>query len=112
MKKLGLLFAATVFAASASAQTVAESKTFDNIYIGINGGVATKTTGHKWLSDLNPNAGLRIGRYFTPVFGLAIEGNAYFSNKTLEINRNYRSLHQYTVVGYCKLQQLVWWLQR
>ena len=81
MKKLGLLFAASIFAASASAQTVAESKTFDNIYIGINGGVATKTTGHKWLSDLNPNAGLRLGRYFTPVFGLAVEGNAYFSNK-------------------------------
>ena len=81
MKKLGLLFAASIFAASASAQTVAESKTFDNIYIGINGGVATKTTGHKWLSDLNANAGLRLGRYFTPVFGLAVEGNAYFSNK-------------------------------
>ena len=81
MKKLGLLFAASIFAASASAQTVAESKTFDNIYIGINGGVATKTTGHKWLSDLNSNAGLRLGRYFSPVFGLAVEGNAYFSNK-------------------------------
>lgn len=81
MKKLVLLFAAATLAVSASAQTVSESKTFDNIYIGINGGVATKTTGHKWLSDLNPNAGLRIGRYFTPVFGMAIRGNAYFSNK-------------------------------
>ena len=75
------MLAAASMAASVSAQTVAESKTFDNIYVGINGGVATKTTGHKWLSDLDPNAGLRIGRYFTPVFGLAIEGNAYFSNK-------------------------------
>ena len=109
MKKLGLLFAASIFAASASAQTVAESKTFDNIYIGINGGVATKTTGHKWLSDLNPNAGLRIGRYFTPVFGLAIEGNAYFSNKPWKSTGN-STLHQHTVVGYCKLQQLVRWL--
>ncbi|WP_077196419.1 OmpA family protein [Prevotella ihumii] len=81
MKKLVLLFAAATMAVSVSAQTVAESKTFDNIYVGINGGVATKTTGHKWLSDLNPNAGLRIGRYFTPVFGLAVESNAYFSNK-------------------------------
>ena len=81
MKKLVLMLAAASMAASVSAQTVAESKTFDNIYVGINGGVATKTTGHKWLSDLYPNAGLRIGRYFTPVFGLAIEGNAYFSNK-------------------------------
>ena len=81
MKKLVLMLAAVSMAASVSAQTVAESKTFDNIYVGINGGVATKTTGHKWLSDLDPNAGIRIGRYFTPVFGLAIEGNAYFSNK-------------------------------
>ena len=81
MKKLVLMLAAASMAASVSAQTVAESKAFDNIYVGINGGVATKTTGHKWLSDLDPNAGIRIGRYFTPVFGLAVEGNAYFSNK-------------------------------
>ena len=75
------MLAAASMAASVSAQTVSESKTFDNIYVGLNGGVATKTTGHKWLSDLDPNAGVRVGRYFTPVFGLAVEGNAYFSNK-------------------------------
>ncbi len=84
MKKLFTLMAAAVVAASASAQTVTESKTFDNIYIGINGGVATKTTGHAWLKDLDPNVGIRIGRYFTPVFGLAVESNVYFSNKPLE----------------------------
>ena len=67
--------------AQAQAQTVTESKTFDNFYIGINGGVATKATGHAWMKGLNPNAGLRIGRWFTPVFGLAVESNAYFSNK-------------------------------
>ena len=81
MKKLVLMLAAASMAASVSAQTVAESKAFDNVYVGINGGVATKTTGHKWLNDLDPNAGIRVGRYFTPVFGLAVEGNAYFSNK-------------------------------
>ena len=82
MKKLFTLFAAAAFAATVSAQTVTGSKTFDNFYIGINGGVATKTTGdHNWLNNLNPNAGLRIGRYFTPVFGFAVESNAYFSNK-------------------------------
>ena len=82
MKKLAMFFALAAFAVSASAQTVTESKTFDNIYIGINGGVATKMTGQSgWLGGLNPNAGLRIGRYFTPVFGLAVESNAYFSNK-------------------------------
>lgn len=81
MKKLVMMVAAACLAASASAQTVVESKTFDNIYIGVNGGVATPTTGHSWMSDLNPNAGLRIGRWLTPVFGWAVEGNTYFSNK-------------------------------
>ncbi|ETD16882.1 MULTISPECIES: OmpA family protein [Prevotellaceae] len=82
MKKLVLMFAAAAMAVSVSAQTVTESKTFDNFYIGINGGVATKMTGQRgWLKGLNSNAGLRIGRYFTPVFGLAVESNAYFSNK-------------------------------
>lgn len=81
MKKLVLLFAAAAMAVSASAQTVTESNTFDNFYIGLNGGVAMKTTGYNKLKNLDPNAGLRIGRYFTPVFGLAIESNAYFSNK-------------------------------
>jgi outer membrane protein OmpA-like peptidoglycan-associated protein len=88
MKKLALFLAAASLAASSvSAQTVTESKTFDNIYIGINGGVETKLTGHNWLGGLNPNAGLRIGRYFTPVVGMAIESNAYFSDKPIKTSK-------------------------
>lgn len=81
MKKLVLLFAAAVMAVSASAQTVEESKIFDNIYVGVNGGVATKMTQNNWLGNLNANAGLRLGRWFTPVFGLAVESNAYFNDR-------------------------------
>ena len=82
MKKLVLLFAAALMTAAASAQTVTDSKTFDNVYFGINGGVATKATGvNGWMKNLNPNFGIRLGRNFTPVFGLAVESNAYFSNK-------------------------------
>ena len=84
MKKFFLIFAAAVFTASVSAQTVTESKLTDNIYVGVNGGVATKTTQHSWLGDLCPNAGIRVGRYITPVLGVAVEGNAYFSNKPYE----------------------------
>ncbi|MGN0069572.1 MAG: OmpA family protein [Prevotella sp.] len=80
MKKFFLLMTVIFMAAVASAQTVTESKSLDNFYIGINGGVATATRGHAWLKDLQPNAGLRIGRNFTPVFGLAVESNAYFKN--------------------------------
>ena len=91
MKKLVLMLAAAAMAVSASAQVfesapgqeygLRQSKLFDNWYVGVNGGVATKMTGHKWLSDLDPNAGLRIGKNITPVFGLVAESNAYFSNK-------------------------------
>jgi len=68
---------------SANAQTkgLAQSKFTDNWYIGIQGGVATKTTGSKWLKNLDANAGLRIGKNISPIFGLAVEGNAYFSNR-------------------------------
>lgn len=78
MKKILMLAAAISAAATAAAQTVVESKTFDNFYIGINGGAAIATKGHAWMKDLQPNAGIRIGRGFTPVFGLAAESNAYF----------------------------------
>ena len=81
MKKLFTMMAAAMVAVSASAQTVTESKTFDNFYVGVNGGVGVKTTGHAWMKNLDPNAGLRVGRWFTPVFGLAAESNVYFSNK-------------------------------
>lgn len=82
MKKLVLMFAAVLMAASASAQTVTESKTFDNFYIGLNGGVATKMKGQRgWLKGCNPDVGLRVGRNFTPVLGLGVESNAYLSNK-------------------------------
>ena len=81
MKKIALFLAVATMAVTATAQTVAESKMLDNIYLGINGGVAVKSTGIKWTENLNPNFGVRIGRWLTPVFGLALEGTAYLSNK-------------------------------
>ena len=80
------MLAAATMAVSASAQNLERSKTFDNMYVGVNGGVMTFSTGHKWKDDLNANAGLRIGRWFTPVFGLAVESNAYFTEKPLKGN--------------------------
>lgn len=90
MKKITTLFAAAVMAASASAQTVTESKTFDNMYFGISTGVSTATKGHHWLQDFRPNLGVRLGRNFTPVFGLAAESNIYFK----EVGRKQGGLHK------------------
>ena len=107
MKKLVLFIAAVALSASVSAQTVTESKTMDNFYIGINGGVATKVTGQNgWLGGLNPNAGLRIGRYFTPVFGLAVESNAYFANKPFATNKTVVRYTNTSLLGTVNLSNL------
>ena len=75
------MFAVAALAAqNVSAQTVQESKNFDNWYIGINGGVNISGNDIKF-DNMNYDAGLRIGRWFTPVVGLAAEGQAYFGNK-------------------------------
>lgn len=83
MKKLVLLFAVAAMAVSASAQsTVYGSKFTDNWYVGVQGGLATKTTQNRWLSNTNPFAGIRLGKDFTPAFGLVAEGNVYFNDRT------------------------------
>ena len=99
MKKLGLLFAAAAMAVSVNAQTVTESKTFDNFYIGINGSAQVKTTGESWMNNLNSNAGLRIGRWFTPVFGLAAEGNVYFNDHCKHYMPQSKTVARYMNVG-------------
>ena len=99
MKKLGLLFAAAAMAVSVNAQTVTESKTFDNFYIGINGGAQVKTTGESWMNNLNSNAGLRIGRWFTPVVGLAAEGNVYFNDHCKHYMPQSKTVARYMNVG-------------
>lgn len=67
-----------------SAQTVEESKFWDNWYVGVNAGLSAKTTHTATFKNLNPSFGIRAGRYLTPVFGLAVEGEAYFNNKGSE----------------------------
>ena len=99
MKKLGLLFAAAAMAVSVNAQTVTESKTFDNFYIGINGGAQVKTTGESWMNKLNSNAGLRIGRWVTSVFGLAAEGDGYFNDHCKHYMPQSKTLARYMNVG-------------
>ena len=86
MKKLFLVLAAAVLTVSASAQekeVVTAHKTFDNWYLGINGGAATPM--QKWgdagfMKGFAPSAGLRLGKNFTTVFGVVFDANAYFES--------------------------------
>lgn len=86
MKKFYSLITLFLSAVSVYAQetTMFQSKTFDNIYIGVTGGAALKAIDAEFSDDINYNAGLRLGRNFTPVLGFAVEGNAYFSGKPAE----------------------------
>jgi outer membrane protein OmpA-like peptidoglycan-associated protein len=83
MKKLLLSMAVVAFSAQAAfAQSaLVESKTTDNWYVGVAAGASVKTTHTAIMKNLNPTAGIRIGRNWTPVVGWAVEGLAFFNDK-------------------------------
>ncbi len=86
MKKFIAIMAAALMTMSASAQTkaLAPIKFGDNWYVGVNGGAATKTLNNAWTKNLNPTAGIRVGKWFSPAFGLQLEANGYFDQKARE----------------------------
>lgn len=82
MKKIAMFFAAAAMVATASAEprtVVTASKAQDNIYVGVNGGAITAVKGESSFKTFTPNFGIRVGKNFTTVLGLAVEGTAYFS---------------------------------
>ena len=84
MKKVLMMFAAALLTVTASAQNTAvtANKFSDNWYLGINGGISSTRTFNgdnaMKFKGLAPNFGIRLGKNLTTVFGLALEGNAYF----------------------------------
>ena len=87
-----MFIAAAAIAVSASAQprtTITANKAGDNIYVGINGGVITglkNNLKNYGLTDkknsfnvFSPEFGVRVGKNFTTVFGLALDANLYFN---------------------------------
>ena len=89
MKKIVMMLAvAAMTVQSASAQKALEnSKTFDNLYFGINGGVSSRLKPNdSFFSNVNPSAGLRLGRNWTPVVGWVVEGDVFFRDKAFELS--------------------------
>ncbi|MBO7645702.1 MAG: OmpA family protein [Prevotella sp.] len=84
MRKFLLTLAVVASALTANAQEEGGfygNKFFDNCYIGVNGGVGSGTTHQAVFKNVNWNLGLRLGKYFSPIFGFGIEGNLYFNNR-------------------------------
>ena len=89
MKKLFMMFAAAMMAASVSAQdntAITANKAGDNWYFGVNAGVTTRVkesfngAGDGMFKSLAPTFGVRIGKNLTTVFGLAADADMYFKN--------------------------------
>ena len=89
MKKIILMLTVTLMSLQTaySQQALVESKTSDNWYIGINGGLSSKITHNSFFKSLNPSLGLRVGRYWTPVAGWAVEGDLYFRDKGYDFSQ-------------------------
>lgn len=81
MKKIAMFIAAAAMAVSASAQktAVTSSKAGDNIYVGVNAGASTWLKGDRSFDTFAPNFGIRVGKNFTTVFGVALEADGYFN---------------------------------
>ena len=105
MKKTLLMFAvAAMTSMTASAQTaIVESTSCDNWFFGIEGGAATKTTHNALLKNVNPLAGIRFGRFFTPSVGLTIEGSAFFRDRQFGESETFVRASNVNILGTVNL---------
>lgn len=76
MKKniIAVIALALAGTALATAQDIEQPKLFDNVYIGLDGGVTTPLHGQAFFGSMRGAAGLHIGKQITPTFGVGVEG--------------------------------------
>ncbi len=75
-KKLFAAMAAVALCALASAaqeRPLAQPKFFDNMYVGLEGGVTTPMHGQAFFGSMRGAVGLNIGKQITPTFGVGVE---------------------------------------
>ncbi|MBR1593230.1 MAG: OmpA family protein [Alloprevotella sp.] len=75
MRKLFTILALGAMTLGASAQYEGH-KFFDNWSLGVNGGAITPTTHHAFWKSCRPNFGLELTKQISPVFAVAVEGEA------------------------------------
>lgn len=73
MKKVLLIPVLAIGAMAASAQVVEQPGFFDNITIGINGGITSPLKHNPFFKSMRPIVGLNVGKQVTPAFAVGIE---------------------------------------
>ena len=84
MKKFISIVAALAFAIVASAQNYEYTGPFGMPYVGVNAGVFAPVdvpTFGDFVNGLNPSAGFELGTYFTPIWGVSVEGLGLFGTR-------------------------------
>lgn len=54
----------------------------DNVYVGIEGGASTPLNFNS-VFPVNSIAGLKVGKEFTPIFGIEVEGQVFFNDNNV-----------------------------
>ena len=92
MKKLLLaiaLFAAGINGANAQ-EGLQKAKFLDNWYLGVKGGATTPMTFNS-VFPLNPTAGIKLGKNFSPVFGANFEGLVGFGDNGFCVDTQHKT---------------------
>lgn len=80
MRKFILILLAFV-SVNTFAQTAIETpKFFDNTYLNLNVGASTPLEFRLPLENVNPTVGVKVGKWFNPIYGANIEGKAWFNS--------------------------------
>lgn len=92
MKKILLMFMMCFSFVMANAQIATENrKVFDNVYVGVEGG-ATIPLNLNPTMPVNPVAGIKIGKEFTPIIAIEAEGLAVFGDNFYRYGLNSSTL--------------------
>lgn len=73
MKRMILLPAIALGVMTASAQAIEQSSFFDNMSVGVNGGVTTPMYKSPFFKSMRPVVGVTVDKMITPTFGVGVE---------------------------------------
>ena len=73
MKRFILIPAIALGVMTASAQAIEQSGIFDNMSVGVNGGVTTPMAHSPFFKSMRPVVGITVDKMVTPTFGVGVE---------------------------------------